>query len=83
MNEFVRLCPQAASEHAHSIDALVWSFTGMMTIFVVPVFDVRAVVFALIASGRSHVLEIYLRVEVRPHVVCKHNAARHQQVACL
>ncbi len=46
MNEFVRLWPQTASEHAHSIDALVWSFTGMMTIFVVPVF-VLTILFAI------------------------------------
>ncbi|HBM10270.1 MAG TPA: cytochrome c oxidase subunit II, partial [Pseudomonas sp.] len=45
-DDFLRLWPQTASEHASSIDWLIWSFTGMMTIFVVPVF-VLTILFAI------------------------------------
>ncbi|WP_120995032.1 cytochrome c oxidase subunit II [Stutzerimonas urumqiensis] len=45
-DEFLRLWPQAASDHAHAIDWLIWSFTGMMAIFVVPVF-VLTILFAI------------------------------------
>ncbi|TYP66038.1 cytochrome c oxidase subunit II [Stutzerimonas stutzeri] len=45
-DDFLRLWPQTASEHANSIDWLIWSFTGMMTIFVVPVF-VLTILFAI------------------------------------
>ena len=45
-DDFLRLWPQTASDHAGSIDWLIWSFTGMMTIFVVPVF-VLTILFAI------------------------------------